>query len=176
MSRQYDLYLEGHKENVAKAFNWLRYNLPDVIKHIPGVDYEDQICFRHDASKSEPDEYEAYDRYFYGGNKSYDVKQDFNYAWLKHIHRNSHHWQHWILINDEPGEGEVILDMPYNYIVEMICDWWAFSWRSGNLDEIFKWYGEHKDYMKLSPKTRGTVVDILTQIQDKLEELEGKNE
>nr|DAE02562.1 MAG TPA: hypothetical protein [Siphoviridae sp. ctmYS12] len=29
------------------------------------------------------------------------------------------------------------MDMPYNYIIEMICDWWAFSWNKGNLQEIF---------------------------------------
>ena len=25
----------------------------------------------------------------------------------------------------ENGELETILEMPYDYIVEMICDWWA---------------------------------------------------
>lgn len=170
MSREYDLYLEQHKENVTKGFNWIRYNLPEVLIYISGVDYEDQICYRHDASKSEPDEYEPYDKYFYGGNRSHQVVQDFNYAWLKHIHRNPHHWQHWILVNDDPGEGEIIMDMPHNYIVEMICDWWAFSWSKGQLDEIFHWYDEHKDYMKLSNKTRKTVDDILANIKAKLEE------
>lgn len=172
MSREYDLYLEQHKENVAKAFNWIRYNLPEVPFYIPGVDYEAQICFRHDASKTEPDEYEAYDIWFYGGNRSYQAKEDFNRAWLTHIHRNPHHWQHWVLINDEPKEGEVILDMPHNFIVEMICDWWAFSHGKGQLDEIFHWYDEHKDYMKLSNKTRKTVDDILAKIKAKLEELD----
>ena len=40
----------------------------------------------------------------------------------------------------EHGELETILEMPYDYIIEMICDWWSFSWQSGNLYEIFKWY------------------------------------
>lgn len=34
--------------------------------------------FAHDDSKNEPDEYEAYDRYFYGNNKSYQVIQDYD--------------------------------------------------------------------------------------------------
>ena len=50
----------------------------------------------------------------------------------------------------------------------MICDWWAFSWRNGDLTEIFDWYGKHKDYMKLSDKTRKTVEGILSKIKDKL--------
>ena len=60
--------------------------------------------------------------------------------------------------------------MPYNYIIEMICDWWAFSWNSGNLNEIFDWYDEHKNYMKLSDATRKTVENILSKIKEKLEE------
>lgn len=60
--------------------------------------------------------------------------------------------------------------MPYNYIIEMICDWWAFSWNSENLNEIFDWYDKHKNYIKLSDNTRKTVEDILSKIKDKLEE------
>lgn len=169
MSRQYDLYLEEHKGNVKKGFDWIKENLPELIIPIDGMDYEHQIGFEHDASKSDPEEYEAYDAYFYGGNRSYEVVQDFRYAWLRHIHLNKHHWQHWILSNDDPEEGEIVLDMPYNYILEMICDWWAFSWNSGNLREIFGWYDKHKDYMKLSDKTRKIVEDILGKIKEKLE-------
>lgn len=165
MSYGYDLYLKEHRENVRKGADWLCINLPDVCSaHYAVFD-------SHDSSKDMYDEYDAYDAYFYGKNKSYQVVQDFKLAWLTHIHRNPHHWQHWVLINDDPKEGEVVLDMPYPYILEMICDWWAFSWKSGNLHEIFKWYDEHKDYMKLSPKTRKTVEDILEKIKKKLEEV-----
>lgn len=170
MSVQYDNYLEQHKGNVRKGYEWIRDNLPDLLIDIYGVDYAWQIGVAHDASKSEPEEYSAYDRYFYGKNRSYQVVQDFNYAWLHHIHCNKHHWQYWILINDNPNEGEILMDMPYNYILEMICDWWAFSWNSGNLYEIFNWYEKHKDYMKLSDKTSKTVNDILGKIRAKLDE------
>ena len=121
-------------------------------------------------SKDDEEEYNAYDAYFYGGNRSYQVVKDFNYAWLHHIHNNPHHWQYWVLINDDPDEGEIIMDMPYNYIVEMICDWWAFSWKDEKLNEIFEWYEEHKKYMKLSDTTRHTVETILIRIKEKLED------
>lgn len=176
MSREYDLYLKNHRDNVAKGFRWMEENLPEVIakanepEYKNQVDLEHQIVFSHDASKNEPYEYEAYDAYFYGGNRSYQVLQEYRRAWLIHIHRNPHHWQHWILINDDPNEGEITLDMPYEYIIEMICDWWAFSWAKENLFEIFKWYDEHKDYMKLSDWTRIEVEDILKQMKAKLEE------
>ena len=172
MSIEYDLYLAEHKENVTKAFRWMQENLPDLIKQcmVPGVDLEHQICFAHDASKSELDEYEAYDAYYYGGNRSYYVCQRYKVAWLKHLHRNPHHWQHWILINDDPEEGTVVLDMPINYIIEMISDWWAFSWKSGNLYGIFDWYEKHKDNMQLSNITRITVDGCLYLIRKKLDE------
>lgn len=171
MSEQYDLYLQNHKANVKKGFDWIKENLPGLIPTNDGIDYEHQIGFEHDSSKTEPDEYYAYDAYFYGGNRSYQVVRDFNYAWLMHIHRNPHHWQHWILTNDDPDEAETILDMPYNYIIEMICDWWSFSWNSENLREIFDWYSKHKKYMKLSAKTRLTVENILKEINKKLDEM-----
>ena len=171
MSREYDLYLEQHKANVRKGYEWFRENLPEVVENIPGLEH--QICFGHDFSKNEPDEYEAYDAYFYGRNRSYQVLQDFNYAWLNHIHRNPHHWQHWVLINDDPNEGEIIMDMPVNYIIEMICDWWSFSWSKEDLTEIFKWYEERKDYIKLSGKTRVEVEGILQMMKDKLSDENG---
>ena len=168
MSIEYDNYLVQHKNNVYHGFEWIKDNIPELLKH--DYDYERQLRYGHDASKSDEEEYTAYDRYFYGGNRSYEVVRKFNLAWLRHIHNNPHHWQYWVLINDDPNEGEKIMDMPYNYIVEMICDWWAFSWKDNNLYEIFNWYDEHKDYMKLSDKTRSTVEGILEKIKKTLDD------
>lgn len=168
MSYEYDQYLTQHKTNVKKGFDWLRDNLPEIIT--TGHDYEWQIGMSHDYSKIQPDEYAAYDAYFYGGNKSFDVVKAFNMAWLLHIHRNPHHWQYWLLINDDPIQGTLILDMPEDYIIEMICDWWAFSWASGNLTEIFDWYKKRAEYMKISIRTRAKVEGILYLIRAKLEE------
>ena len=159
MSWEYDNYLEEHVTNVANAYMWLHKNIPIVL--LPEYEYG-HIIRSHDKSKYESTEYDAYDAYFYGKNKSYQVVQEYNYAWLHHIHNNPHHWQYWVLINDE--DGTVALDMPYNYIIEMICDWWSFSWKLGDLREIFIWYDEHKNSMILSDETRKTVEDILNKI------------
>ena len=176
MSAQYDQYLTQHRNNVGKGLMWLHKNLPELVEHpikdITQSLIEYNIGYAHDHSKDSGDEYSAYDAYFYGGNRSYKVVEEFNRAWLHHIHNNPHHWQHWVLINDDPENGEIILDMPYEYIIEMICDWWAFSWSKGDLTEIFNWYDAHKDYMKLSDKTRKTVEDILDLIKTKLKEKE----
>ena len=176
MSIEYDNYLREHRENVAKGFRWMQTHLPEVTRTENPISLEAQICEDHDRSKNTVAEYDAYDAYFYGKNKSYKVVQDFNRAWLHHIHRNPHHWQYWVLINDEPGEGMDILEMDYDYIVEMICDWWAFSWKKGELYEIFSWYDQHRDYMKLGYKTRKIVEFILDTMRETLDELEFKKE
>lgn len=166
MSYQYDQYLTRHKENVEAGFRWLQKYLPELTE---GSGAEHYVVFAHDQSKSQPDEYEAYDAYFYGNNRSYAVVEDYQRAWLTHIHRNPHHWQYWVLINDDPNEGELLLEMPYHYIIEMICDWWSFSWSKGNLLEIFSWYDERKNYIKLHPNTRKQVELILSKIKEILE-------
>jgi len=58
----------------------------------------------HDLSKFRPSEFFPYARYFRGGKSPNDEPHgiDFDYAWLNHQKRNKHHWQYWILMNDNP--------------------------------------------------------------------------
>ena len=58
------------------------------------------------------------------------------------------------------------------YIIEMICDWWAFSWIKGDLSEMFAWYKDHESYIKLHNNTRSIVEEILEMIRTKLTEVE----
>lgn len=171
MSIEYDNYINEHKELVAKAFYWLEDNVPEIFKNkeISSIgELERQICDGHDYSKKFVDEYKAYDNYFYGKDKSYKAINDFNKAWLIHIHRNPHHWQYWVLLNDDPNEKQLAIDMPYNYIIEMICDWWSFSWKNGDLYEIFDWYKQHKNII-LSEYTKHMVDYILNMIKSTLD-------
>ena len=89
MSLDYDIYLREHKDNVAKGFNWIEENLPKLIDNT--ISYRGYICVAHDSSKYDEDEYDAYDNYFYGNNKSSAVVNAFRLAWLNHIHKNPHH-------------------------------------------------------------------------------------
>lgn len=171
MSQAYDHYLSTHKKNVLTGYYWIKDNLPEIVSKYPDTIELDEQMRNHDASKSNRDEYHAYDAYFYGHNKSHAVVKDFDRAWLLHIHRNPHHWQYWILVRDDLTE-DALLEMPYNYILEMICDWWTFSWEQENLYEIFDWYEEHKDHIRLESHTRKTVEDILDKIRTKLEEID----
>ena len=165
MSQKYDEYLEKHISAVKKAYKWISENIPSLTDVVASQNIE-----FHDASKNEPDEYCPYDSYFYGSKTSENIEY-FKEAWLLHIHRNPHHWQHWVLINDDPNEGIIALEMPYHDIIEMICDWWSFSWIKGDLSEIFSWYDDHKNYMILHNNTRAFIDDILKEIRKKLKEI-----
>lgn len=171
MSYEYDQYLQQHKSNVLKGYCWLEDNLPEIFNGDPELMTTTrwQIEFNHDSSKTGLDEYEAYNNYFYGNNKSFNVVAAFNKAWLLHIHRNPHHWQYWVLIHDDPNKVEECIEMPYNYILEMICDWWSFSWNSGRLTEIFNWYYDHKNHIKFHENTRKIVEKILDKMEKKLD-------
>lgn len=56
------------------------------------------ILIVHDWDKFLPDEWFAYARTFYkpNGEKQYVESVDFAAAWMKHQHRNKHHWQYWL--------------------------------------------------------------------------------
>jgi hypothetical protein len=170
MSDDYNEYLRGHIGNTEKAFNWLIENIPELFSEFD-VDYLGAQVSMHDISKYSDYEYNAYCEYFYGDSKTGEVKENFDYAWLHHQHNNPHHWQHWLLQNDDPEIGLRILDMPYVFIIECICDWWSFSWKENKLDEIFNWYEKNKEGIILSDKTRKTLESILEKMKEKLEEL-----
>ena len=189
MSWDYDEYLYGHINNVVIGFEWIINNIPDVyiLNILPDVNFirVGENVKNHDMSKNLEDEYKAYDDYFYG-ERTQEVKDAFNLAWLKHIHRNPHHWQHWVLIQDKGNadsyyNGKIVaLDMPDDYILEMICDWWSFSWKKhadtpgydlkAGLYEIFNWYDSNKDKIIFSNKTRTKVEKFLDLLHKSLDE------
>lgn len=165
MSIAYDRYIHQHRNNVYEAWNWLKVNLPeDMIPQEIYADVEYACQFVHDESKGSEEEYDAYDKYFYG-NRSNEVVENFHYAWNHHLHNNPHHWQYWVLINDDKDSGEKLLEIPEQYIWEMVCDWWSFSWRDGELYEIFEWYEKGKDYRKINPKSLERIEQILDAIK-----------
>ena len=171
MSAEYDSYLFDHCKNVADAFFWIESNIPEVLADIdvpPGWFYS--LSDTHDETKWYDEEYDAYDNFFYG-DRSSKVVREFDYAWLHHIHNNPHHWQYWVLIKDDTGKARA-LEMPLQYVVEMVCDWWSFSFKKGDLREVFKWYDAHKETMLLHPNSKKKVEQILDAIDKKLKELE----
>lgn len=117
----------------------------------------------HDASKFLPSEWFAYANFFYGpkavqrrDKTGYYKPTDtgdlaFDFAWLLHQKRNKHHWQWWVLPEDEGGLK--ILEMSPTYRLEMVCDWRGAGKAYGTPDTK-AWYVKNQGKMKLGPETR----------------------
>jgi hypothetical protein len=79
------------------------------------------------------------------------VEADVDRAWLAHQHRNSHHWQHWILREDDGGVK--VLEMPMGARKEMLADWIGCG-RALGAPDTRAWYLAHRHTMRLAPYTR----------------------
>ena len=127
IQEKYKDYILQHQENVLSGYKWILENLPDVV-----LERDKPVIWNnlthHDLSKYSEDEFDAYAEHFYGRTQGKEDDVDFDYAWLHHIHHNPHHWQYWVIPAHDEKEFK-ILDMPYPTIIEMICDWWSFSFK-----------------------------------------------
>ena len=71
MSAKYDEYIIEHKLNVAKAYDWLCKNLPEIFPDEAVKSMVEWQCTNaHDQSKYDKEEYNAYDKYFYGNQNT----------------------------------------------------------------------------------------------------------
>jgi len=126
----------------------------------------------HDWSKFTPAEWSPYVHSFYNPDGShrkvrdasgaYDptkISREFDHAWLHHLHNNPHHWQHWVLLNDE--DGMVALEMPTTYVFEMLADWaGAGQAITGKVNPV-GWYQKNGLKMTLHELTRAMVEQLL---------------
>ena len=77
---------------------------------------------RHDLSKYSPEEFLVSVKYFQGTRSPYMYEKElygYSDGWLHHKGRNRHHWEYWYdMINGQ----WVPLEMPFPFLVEMVCD------------------------------------------------------
>lgn len=166
---EYIKYIRNHVDNVI--FAWENIVKPyimsdefpicvtdDELKHT-----ESNISY-HDMSKFSKSEFDAYCDYFYPSDEiNESVEARFDYAWNHHQKQNPHHWQYWILQRDS-GE-EVRLDIPIEYILEMICDWMSFTSKPDS-NTTSDWYFSNIANIDISYKTRSIVEHILFGVGD----------
>jgi hypothetical protein len=126
----------------------------------------------HDWSKFLPCEWIPYARFFYGPKPDKNEPDDctyweavaahripFDHAWLHHQHFNPHHWQHWVLREDD-GDTK-FLQMPENFIREMVADWCGAGRAITGKWEVWIWYEKNSAKMLLSPSVRALVENLI---------------
>jgi hypothetical protein len=118
-------------------------------------------CLVHDISKFSPDEWFGYAKTFYAenGEGQYKPGHDFDISWLKHQHRNLHHWQYWLLRMD--NGATIPQEMPIKYVREMIADWMGAGRAITGEWEVFEWYNNNRHKMVFHPKTEDQIDSIL---------------
>ena len=155
-----------------------------VLRHKFWVAY---YCFKagiplrgllHDSSKLLPSEWQPYANYFYGpkGDENRKIRKEqggyykpystgdekFDFAWLLHQKRNSHHWQWYVLPKDDGGLH--VLPMKRKDWKESICDWRGAGRAQGYGDNTIKWYKANGSKMTLHPDTRAKIEKELKKI------------
>ena len=157
--KEYINYVQEHVNNVRKAWfevklkcrTYLAYMCP--MSDLKTIEY----CINtHDQSKFSKEEFEPYRKNFYPINdqEKEENKEAFDLAWQHHYTVNPHHWNHWAEIGREN-------EMPFTFVVEMVCDWQAMSYKfSGTAKE---WYEKNKHTIILG-KNQKIWVDKLLKI------------
>jgi transposase len=118
---------------------------------------------KHDWTKFLPSEWLPYVTSFYSGCKWEDLPQQtreaFDIAWNHHQKRNDHHWQYWVLTNDDGTEELLIPSI--NAIVEMACDWAGAGRAIHGRWDAMDWYLQNQGKIKLNFTARILVVKAL---------------
>jgi hypothetical protein len=122
----------------------------------------------HDLSKLLPDEWGPYARNFYQADGSprrgEPEDSEFKLAWWLHQRRNPHHWQHWLLRNDDGTLTPI--PMPEPVVREMVADWIGAGMAiAGTLDPS-GWYEHSREKMVLADETRELVESILRALRE----------
>lgn len=169
---QYLKYVLEHKKNVFKACRRRGLKLHALT---------------HDLSKFTPSEFIPYARWFNGKygvaikdkldgvsdevrDKHMMLEQKFNNALLHHYQHNKHHWNYWcyswkmykIEPEDEPPvqcEFVTPLEMPTQYLVQMVCDWEAMAMKFGGSAQGY--YLKNYYQIELNRKSRYELEGIL---------------
>ena len=152
----------GVDEIIAKKYI---ETLEDHIKYVReagktiGVN-EDQSAI-HDDSKWTEAEFPGYAMHFQGGG----APEEFSRAWLHHIHKNPHHWQHWIFPDGHTPKGSTVengaVEMPYHFVLEMVADWMGSEMTNKGRWDMSAWLIKNIPKIRVHSKTAKPLRSIL---------------
>ena len=124
--------------------------------------YVAKFCFQaglyyqgimHDMSKFSPTEFIESVKYYQGYKSPIDACKKINgysKAWLHHKGRNPHHYQYWCdNFDDYRKKGLTLIPMPYEYAVEMLCDYLgaahAYNGNKFTFGGEYEWWKKKKN-------------------------------
>lgn len=141
--------------------------------------YVRKFCFKcgyykrgllHDLSKYSFTEFLSSAKYFQGTSSPIDAEKaaiGYSLAWQHHKGHNPHHWEYWI---DNLGSKEnTPIKIPYQYVIEMICDWLGAGivYSKQKIDfnepysEPFDYYNSHLEERIFHPETQELIEEYL---------------
>lgn len=147
--------------------------------------YVMRFCFKcglyrrgilHDLSKYGLTEFFSSAKYFQETSSPIDAEKKengYSIAWQHHKGHNPHHWEYWI---DNLGTYKnTPCKIPYQYVVEMICDWLGagivYSKQRPNYDtgydEPLKYYNKCKNERIFHKETQELIEYFLNVIKEK---------
>lgn len=131
----------------------------------------------HDLSKYHPVEFFAGVKYYQGYRSPINAEKEikgYSLGWLHHKGKNKHHWEYW-LDNAGPNatdaiHGIVAVEMPKEYVVEMVCDRIAASMnyqKEKYTDaSALEYLLNGKDFVFMHPKTYKLTKHLLTYLKE----------
>ena len=154
--KEYLDYIHKHIQGVRDAYNNIFLpnfgnTVSEKLKRKMGP-----IIDLHDNSKYSEEEFTPYCKKFYvhHDKTKYD-RMEFDRAWMHHQNVNKHHWQYWVLINDTDEPQLQPMEIPLEYIIEMLCDWQSAGKFYGN--SAHKWYIDQYNKFIFTPRTRSII-------------------
>lgn len=130
--------------------------------------------FFHDWSKFTPVEFFESVKFFKGDSSPINEAKKVNgisFAWQHHKGRNPHHYEYW---TDCYDTGTVARQMPWKYVIELVCDYLAAgrTYNDYNKTEKFTfqkeldWWNKTKDSKCMHEETKQAVSKILEMLSE----------
>ena len=132
---------------------------------------------RHDLSKYTPTEFFAGVKYYQGYRSPNEAeREDIGYssAWMHHKGRNRHHFEYWTDY-DPAVRGKIrTIEMPYRYVVEMLCDRLAasriYNGKNYSPDAPLNYFLPAKPHRMIHPATSDCIEGLLRMVAEKGED------
>lgn len=132
---------------------------------------------RHDLSKYTPTEFLAGVKYYQGFRSPNEAEREAtgcSSAWMHHKGRNRHHFEYWTDY-DPAVRGKVrTIEMPFRYVVEMLCDRLAasriYNGKNYSPNEPLNYFLPGKPHRMIHPATSDLIESLLRMVSEKGED------